>query len=305
VISFRYHLVSIIAVFLALALGVVVGTTGLNSAILSNLKQEVKNLRSDNGALRTVNAQLQKQAANSDQYASEYMRKVLTGTLSGKRIVVVSAPGTDGKVKAGVVEAILTAGGTVVGRIQLASAYVDKDRGPDITALSTGPAHPAGLTLPATSDPATLGGALLAYVLSGKGTSADLGKVISGFSALNMLKVEGADPKGAELAVVLASGTLPKADPRARVMPALISEFSRTGLKTLAAGDSGTAIDGGLLARVRADSALQRTVSTVDNADTSLGQVSTVLALAALTTGTTGQYGTGPGVDRLFPTAPK
>ncbi|MCW2530376.1 MAG: Copper transport outer membrane protein MctB, partial [Pseudonocardiales bacterium] len=36
-ISFRYHLVSIIAVFLACALGVVVGTTGLNGAILSDL----------------------------------------------------------------------------------------------------------------------------------------------------------------------------------------------------------------------------------------------------------------------------
>jgi len=45
VISFRYHIVSIIAVFLALALGIVVGTTALNGPITSNLRSEVDTLR--------------------------------------------------------------------------------------------------------------------------------------------------------------------------------------------------------------------------------------------------------------------
>ena len=35
-IDFRYHLVSLIAVFLAVALGIVIGTTALNEPILSN-----------------------------------------------------------------------------------------------------------------------------------------------------------------------------------------------------------------------------------------------------------------------------
>ena len=46
-ISFRYHLVSIIAVFLALALGIVVGTTALNGPITTDLRKQVNTLKSD------------------------------------------------------------------------------------------------------------------------------------------------------------------------------------------------------------------------------------------------------------------
>ena len=43
-ISFRYHLVSIIAVFLALALGIVVGTTALNGPITKDLLERFRKL---------------------------------------------------------------------------------------------------------------------------------------------------------------------------------------------------------------------------------------------------------------------
>ena len=40
-IDFRYHLVSLIAVFLAVALGIVIGTTALNEPILADIKNQV------------------------------------------------------------------------------------------------------------------------------------------------------------------------------------------------------------------------------------------------------------------------
>lgn len=304
-ISFRYHLVSIIAVFLALALGIVVGTTGLNGEILKGLKSEVSSLRSETSTLRATNATLQQQADSSDQYASEYMKKVLQGVLTGKTVAVVSAPGVPSKTKSGVDAAIQAAGATITAKLQIASAYVDPQRAQDISTLAVGPARPATLQLPATSDPATLGGALLGFVLSGQGSGTDLGKVIAGFTALNMLTVEGPDPKSAQFAVVITAGTLAVGDGKAKAMPGLVSEFSRAGLPTVVAGDAASATGAGLIAVVRADSALQRTVSTVDNSDVALGQISTALALAGLTTGKAGQYGTGTGVDRLFPAAGK
>jgi hypothetical protein len=42
-------------------------------------------------------------------------------------------------------------------------------------------------------------------------------------------------------------------------------------------------------------------VSTVDDADSALGQVTSAQALAGLLTNTVGQYGTGPGAKELFP----
>ena len=40
-IDFRYHLVSLIAVFLAVALGIVIGTTALNEPILADIENQV------------------------------------------------------------------------------------------------------------------------------------------------------------------------------------------------------------------------------------------------------------------------
>jgi hypothetical protein len=305
VISFRYHLVSIIAVFLALALGIVVGTTGLNGAILSDLRSNVKSQKNDIAKLRTENSDLQKQAGNADDFASAYSKQLLAGTLTDQTVVIVSAPGASGKIKSGVESAVTSAGGTIVGKIQLSADYVDPQRGSDITALATSAAHPSGLTLPSTSDSATLGGALLGYVLSGQGSGSDIGKVLAGFSVLNMLKVEGSDPKGAKLAIVIGSGSAQASDPKTKSLPVLVSEFNQNGLKTVVVGDEPSSTAAGLVALIRSDSILPRAVSTVDNGDTALGQVSTVLALNGLLEGTVGQYGTAPGVTALFPSPPK
>ena len=45
-IDFRYHLVSIVAVFLALAIGIVVGSTALKPAVLSGLQKTATRRRS-------------------------------------------------------------------------------------------------------------------------------------------------------------------------------------------------------------------------------------------------------------------
>lgn len=302
-ISFRYHLVSIIAVFLALALGIVVGTTGLNGEILKNLKQEVKSLRADNGNLRTTNADLGKRADNADSAVSAYEPKVLAGSLTNKTVAVVAAPGVPEPMKSGIDTSVKAAGGKVVSKIQLSTAYLDPQRQQDLRDFATkGSGTPTGLQLPVTSDATVLAGALLAYVFSGKGAPTDLTQVLSGLSTLGMLRIEGATPKPAQLTIVLDTGALPVNDPRAKAMPSLVSELARAGMRTVVAGDAPAATEQGLIAVVRADSALTRTVSTVDNADTALGQVSTVLALASPTPG---QYGTGSGVDRLFPSLVK
>ncbi len=47
------------------------------------------------------------------------------------------------------------------------------------------------------------------------------------------------------------------------------------------------------------------TVSTVDNANTAFGQVSTPLAVAVADSSQTGHYGNQKGADALFPTVPK
>ena len=50
-VDFRYHLVTIIAIFLALAVGIVVGTTALNGAILDDLRGRNADLIEDKRGL--------------------------------------------------------------------------------------------------------------------------------------------------------------------------------------------------------------------------------------------------------------
>ncbi len=51
-INFRYHVVSLTAVFLALAIGLVVGTAALNGPVADSLNNTVNSLRKDNQQMR-------------------------------------------------------------------------------------------------------------------------------------------------------------------------------------------------------------------------------------------------------------
>ena len=52
-IDFRYHIVSLVAVFLALAVGLVLGTTALNQPILDRHPRPRHQLARTSGPLRT------------------------------------------------------------------------------------------------------------------------------------------------------------------------------------------------------------------------------------------------------------
>ena len=64
-IDFRYHLVSLIAVFLAVALGIIIGTTALNEPILTDIEGQVAELEEDKRSLEDRTQQLQADGAQA------------------------------------------------------------------------------------------------------------------------------------------------------------------------------------------------------------------------------------------------
>ncbi|MBV9594422.1 MAG: copper transporter [Actinobacteria bacterium] len=302
-ISFRYHVVSIVAVFLALALGVVVGTTALNGPITTNLRDQVDSLKKDRSSLASQNQQLQNQASNANQFANTFGAQVVKGQLSGANVLLISMPGAKGSVTDGITKQLNAAGATINGRIEINGDYTDPKHADDIRSLVSGAnaVHPIGLTLPSTDDAGQLGGALLGFVLSGQGTSSDIEAALSAFTTAQMLKVVGNGVKPAKLAVVIGTGSMPANDAGSTNQLALVTQMQLAGIHTLVAGDNDSATAGGLVARVRTFDADKNTVSTVDNADTAMGQVSSVLALAEVNGGKSGAYGTGNGASALFP----
>jgi hypothetical protein len=104
--------------------------------------------------------------------------------------------------------------------------------------------------------------------------------------------------------VVLGNGAHPKNDYAGQAESDVVSQLAAVGGKVVVAGDTGSAEGNGLVALVRGG-ASKSTVSTVDNADSGFGQVSTALAMAGAVNSEVGHYGTASGAQALFPTKTK
>ncbi|MYW01429.1 copper transporter, partial [Streptomyces sp. SID3343] len=135
-IDFRYHVVSIIAVFLALSVGLVLGASFLKEAAVSGLDTQVQDLARNNEGLRR-----ELDRANSGQkylngVVSSMVEPAVAGRLKGHKAVVVSLPGADAKMTESMVKLLGSAGATVTGQVSVKGAWTDPKREADlVTAL--------------------------------------------------------------------------------------------------------------------------------------------------------------------------
>jgi hypothetical protein len=304
VISFRYHLVSVVAVFLALALGIIVGTTALNGPITTDLRKQVNTLKSDRTSLANQVKALQTQVGDASDFAAAYGPAIVAHTLDKQNVLVVAMPGTSSTTRDGVEHELQQAGAKISGRLSLTTSYVDQRRGSEIVQYAT-TNHPIGLTLPEVSDPGQLGGALLAYVLLGHGQTSDLDQVISGFSSLHMLSVEDNSITPSTSVVVIGTGAMAPGDYGSSMELSFVTALQQANGRVVVAGNNASASEAGLVASVRSSNDDKSAVATVDNSDTAIGQVSTVLALVNALNANIGHYGTAKGAASLFPNPSK
>jgi hypothetical protein len=311
VIDFRYHLVSLIAVFLAIALGLVIGATQLSGPLLDNLQGQVTSLQDDKRALEDSTQDLQTQVDASQAFESAVAPALVEGALTGRSVLVVVASEDVTTDTVEEVTAMVTqAGGTVAGQISLAPEYSDPASEPGLQSYVTGPGRPAGVQLPETDDTGQLVGALLAQVLMVPATpgapvpdTAAVSTVLAGLQALDVLTQDSASVTPADFAVVLTDGALDGDDAADRndVLLDLATALDAAGSGAVVAGDTASAGDDGLVGVVRADPEVAAAVSTVDNVTSPSGQISTVLALGGEREGTSGAYGTGEDTQPVPP----
>jgi hypothetical protein len=304
VISFRYHLVSIVAVFLALALGIVVGTTALNGPITKDLRRQVNDAKKQRDTLATQVKTLQGQVDDAGQFAATYGDQLVAGSLKDQNVVAIVLPGATSDMQDGIAREVNAAGGKISGRVTLTKTYLDPSHGSGIVSLVT-TAHPIGWTAPETNDAAALGGSLLAYVLLGHGSATDLTQVLAQFSELHMAETDGQGITPSKTVVVIGHGTMTAKDYAGQAELALVAALAKSDGHVVVAGDGDSATGGGLVSLVRSSNTQNATVSTIDNADNASGQVSAVLALAGASKGQVGHYGTGQGADTLYPAPSK
>jgi hypothetical protein len=312
VIDFRYHVVSIVSIFLALAVGIVLGAGPLQGRIGDTLSKEVS-------ALRTTKANLNKQLQDASSNLSDLNKFVtattpalVTNRLSAHSVTLVRLPGSSDGVAKNVSDELTEAGATVHGTVKVTKVWTDPAKAQFRDDLAKSLA-PLARSQPPTGAAQDQG---LAAVLARGLVVADVsaaGKQDSGATtALQSLKTaglidySGSEPEPSTLAVVVAgaptpgeSSNLQKAEATSYAVLTRALDAQSSG--AVAVSDPSGAETGGTLEALRSDKQASESVSTVDDVNQPMGLVTLVLAFREQLNSHAGQYGVGPGASKIMP----
>jgi len=303
VIDFRYHIVSLISVFLALAVGISLGAGPLKETIGDTLTGQVDQLRQDRDALRADLDATKSVQADQRAYIEAAAPRLLLGALTDRRVAIITLGPVDGAFTGGVATQLEAAGAIVSARVAVTGKWTDPSQrsfrqalaGSLVTYLRPAPADNAG---PDVELAEALAQALTAADPTAPDKSSEAaGLMLELLSNADSDLITIADPitAPADAIVVLTSpevqkGTIsPASDDvvAAQVALASAAEARSEGVVVAAANT----IDGDLASTILADGDLAKSLTTVTGVDQMTGQVSVPLALNSTIGSDGGHFG--------------
>jgi Copper transport outer membrane protein, MctB len=311
-IDFRYHLVSIVAIFLALAVGLLLGSTVLRPYALKGLQAVSKGQQHEIGSLLQTRDQLQRQITANNQFAQANASALVRQLLDGEQVVLVVAPGAPSSVTSGVAQTLELAGATVTGQLQLQAPFFDTSpTGSEKLAQLAQHLAPPGLSL-AGSAQAQASELIANSVLTKDGPGDPVAgqrdnasaAVINGLSAEGFLTASGNPWDRATLAVVIipaAPASTNDSNAPSQALVTLAQQLDLVGQGTVVAGSIAGSGPGSAIDVMRAGGRAAH-LSSVDNADTPSGQVVVVQALFDRMHGKSGSYGVASTASAGAPT---
>jgi Copper transport outer membrane protein, MctB len=328
VIDFRYHLVSIVAVFLALAIGIVLGSTELQGPAYNFLNQTTSKLQNELGQVTSQRDAAQQQATEGEMYAQAVAPAVLHDLLTGHRLLIVTEPGAQSSVVSGISNAAAAAGATVTGQINLQPKFFDTSgtAQDSLNQTTVSVAQPASIQLdasatyqqqaaqviaseilstPSGSAGSRSGGIQGTSIGTGTGTTTNAATMLQAYAASQFLSTTGQPATPATLVVVVTPQNAPSdgsTDQLDQVLIPLVQELAVKSAATVVVGSSGGSGAGSPIAVLRSNN-ISSQVSTVDDADLTAGQTVAMQALAVqLADGKAGSYGfTANGASAIAP----
>lgn len=327
-IDFRYHLVSIVAVFLALAIGIVLGSTELQGPTYNLLNQTTAKLQNEYNQASSQRDAAQQQADLGENYAQAVEPVVLHDLLAGQRLLIITEPGAPASVVTAISNAATQdAGATVTGQIALQPKFFDNSdttldglnqinqamSQADNIVLNTGTPYQQQAAQVIASEILTRTAGPSAGQASGQpSTSPSAGAqqdtnaqtMLGAYANEGFLTISGQPSAPATLAVVVTPQTAPSdgsGDPLDQILVPVAEELAAESSATVVAGVSTGSGPGSPIAALRASSAASK-VSTVDDADYVAGQSVVIQALATqLNGGNPGSYGFANGAGAIAP----
>ena len=314
-INFRFHLVSLVAVFLALALGIVVGSTVIDRAIVDRLSSQIDSVKKRADAERADNRGLRDQIKGLETFIAQSQPQVTGRRLNQVSVTIVAVRGVPGEDVNAAADLLKASGALVPGVLWIEDGLSATDPGAraklvkaigdsglaiedlrQVALEALGHRLATGARVASASTPATSGiDTLVALSEAGLVSFDTLGGGAVGLDSwptpnTRMLLIDGSQahpPPGTVSLPIL------RAAAAAGGRLALAEVFRPTP----AIKARGAAVRG-----VREDPALSRVISTVDDLDELRGQVAMTLAVQELGTGRAGHYGQGPGATSQLPT---
>ncbi|QOR72223.1 copper transporter [Ruania alkalisoli] len=315
-IDFRYHIVSLISVFLALAVGIVLGAGPLRDYIADELSGQVEQLRAEKDALREDLDVAEAALQGRSTFLTEAAPQLYDGVLEGRTVAIVTLPETDSAVAEAVEARLVQAGAAISGRVAVAPGWTD----PAETAFRAGIAENLVAQLNPAPDASTPADHVLAQALGQSLTLRDPGapqrRSAEADDILEILRTselvtESSTVEGPAYATVvvgpndhhdepLTDAELTEAETTNEAYLVLAAGIAETGEGSVLAGVDGGA--GTLLAALRSGSDTDDVaITSVDSVGTITGQVTVPLALAATIAGEGAQFGLEESADLVLP----
>jgi hypothetical protein len=305
-INFRFHIVSLIAIFLALALGVVIGAGVIDRGVVNTLNDRLDSVEAKSDRIKGENDRLQDENSKLSGAITDEEPFAVDGRLVGEPVALLAVRGVDDTLVKQTAAATAAAGGKVQGILWIEDRW-NLDDAAAVKALQDA----IGVS---TRNKATLRteawkqiGARLAASPSEAASDDVLATLVdAGFVAYESLSGSEstlAQFPGRSASALFLTGTNAKVAPASLVVP--VADGLHAAAVPLVLADEWVQITdgptrGAALQTIR-DGDLGHNVSTVDDLDQPMGPTTVVLALADLLRipPVVGHYGYGPGTQPL------
>jgi hypothetical protein len=318
-ISLRQHIFSLVAVFVALAVGIAAGSTVVRGPLLDSTRARLESAEAIIETERAENDRLAAEVAQLDGWAVDGPTQLLGGQLGDRALLLVVVGDTDADAVAGMIRSIRASSATFVGEVRIDPAVFDPAQIDRVVGA-------LGADAVGGRDPLVVMGDELAtrlerMVAEVRETDGELRADTLVRGAFGDLEDDGiVDVLGMtrqeftadDVQIVVMSDRNLANDPGA-VLGSMISIASpvddQQPIVTVVAEvgrvlqDNETPVPS-FITTIRDSGRLRDEVSTVDNAETFLGWMATVLATRAAVDGDVGHYGFRDGAERSVPPSP-
>jgi hypothetical protein len=340
VINFRFHLVSLTAVFLALAVGILLGASVVNGGLVDGLQGQLSSVKENVSRVDQQNESLRRDLGAWEDFATTAAPGLLGGRLQGVPVLLLGVRGIESDRIDELRSDLVSADAQLQGTLWLPSR-MRLDRQEDVKALSEafdlgtqdaefvrgavfdrlarelaagGSSSSPTSTVPVPTDVATT----LPGATTTTAAVAPRGSVLAALATAGFIDIDSPEtgrfdtrlplPNGTRFVVVSGDGADVPDSQGAIPLVRALAAASGSGTRVVAAEPGRPAagrepeVRSRYIGPLRAVSKeLENRISTVNNVEDPRGRVAVVLALVDLGVGRVGHYGVGSGADRLVP----